>query len=341
MVAHSDLHCGGSRDDAETRPTVSAVVAPLEVLVVDDDRPTRDALCAAIVSLGHHCRTAASGAEALAEHAHRRADVILSDWSMPEMDGMELCRRVRALHGGNYTYLLFSSGHADKRDYVDAVRAGADGYLPKPVDLDDLEAQLIAAARVVGAYRQLARRNVELRHDSQVYFRAARVDPLTHIPNRLRLEEDLSALQSHVGRYGGPTTLAMCDLDAFKLYNDRFGHLAGDEALRRIALAIRNSLRRADHVYRYGGEEFLIVLPEQTPVDAMPALERVRAAVEGLCIRHAPGARHPILTVSIGLAAIALTGDHSVQDAVAQADRALYQAKDAGGNAVRASLDGA
>jgi diguanylate cyclase (GGDEF)-like protein len=321
------------RDDTET-PHVSAVVTPLDVLVVDDDGPSREALCTAIVSLGHRCRTAASGADALVAHAHKRADVIVSDWSMPEMDGMELCRRVRALHGGNYTYLLFTSGHAAKRDFVDSVRAGADGYLPKPVDLDDLEAHLIAAARVVGAYRRLAHRNVELRHDSQAYFRAARVDPLTLIPNRLRLEEDLSALQAHVGRYGSRATVAMCDLDAFKAYNDQYGHLAGDEALRRVARAIRNSLRRADHVYRYGGEEFLVVLPEQAPAEAIPALERIRAAVEGLSIRHAPSARRPILTVSIGLAPITQKGDDSVQGAVSRADAALYRAKAAGGNAV-------
>ncbi len=337
MVAHSHLHTDGARDDTETRVPVSAVVAPLDVLVVDDDRFSRDALCAAIDSLGHRCRSVASGAEALTAHAHKRADVIVSDWSMPGMDGMELCRQVRALHGGNYTYLLFTSAHAEKRDFVAAVRAGADGYLPKPIDLDDLEAHLITAARVVGAYRQLAHRNVELRHDSQVYFRAARVDPLTHIPNRLRLEEDLAALQAHVGRYGRRATLAMCDLDGFKLYNDRFGHLAGDEALRRIARAIRNSLRRADHVYRYGGEEFLVVLPEQTPSEAVPALERIRSAVEGLSIRHAPDARHPVLTVSIGFAAIAPTGDESVHDAVARADAALYESKTAGGNVIRSA----
>jgi DNA-binding response OmpR family regulator len=147
--------------------------AHLDVLVVDDEFATRAGLCAAVIRLGNNCRGVARGLEALEAHNERRADVIVSDWRMPGIDGMELCRRVRALDVGTYTYLLFTSGHASKRDFVDAVRAGADDYLPKPVDLDDLEARLIAAARVVCAYRQLAERNVVLRHDSQAFFRAA------------------------------------------------------------------------------------------------------------------------------------------------------------------------
>ena len=246
------------------------------------------------------------------------------------MDGMELCRRIRAGDRNTYTYLLFTSAHASKRDLVDAVRAGADDCLPKPVDVDTLEARLIAAGRVVGAYRTLARRNVDLRHDSQTNFRVARVDPLTGVANRLRLEEDLEGLQSQVSRYGRRLSLAMCDLDDFKRYNDEYGHPAGDEALRRVAHAIRSSLRRADHVYRYGGEEFLVVLPEQTPSAAAAAMSRVRRAVECLAIPHAPAANHPVVTISIGLASVTPHGEDSVRDAIAHADRALYRAKAAG-----------
>lgn len=309
--------------------------AALDVIVVDDDPGSRTAACTAVTSLGHRCRGAANGAEALAAHAERPADVIVSDWRMPVMDGMELCRRIRALDRSTYTYLLFTSGTARKRDFVDAVRAGADDYLSKPLDLEDLEARLIAAARVVRAYRELAERNAVLRHDSQAFFRAARVDPLTHVANRLQLEEDLAVLQSQLSRYGHSATVAMCDLDSFKRYNDAFGHLAGDDALRRVASAIRGSLRRADRVYRFGGEEFLVVLPEQTAEHAAAAMDRVRAAVEGMGMRHAPGARQPILTVSIGMASIEAKGDHTVQDAVSSADEALYRAKAAGGNTVR------
>jgi len=331
----------GSRVRSAEGPRASPIpgAVHLDVLVADDDPYSRAALCSAVVRLGHRCRTVTSGLEALEAHGERRADVIVTDWAMPDIDGMELCRRVRELDGGTYTYLLFTSSRAGKRDFVEAVRAGADDYLPKPVDLDDLEARLLAAARVVSAYRQLEKRNVVLRHDSQAFFRAARVDPLTHVANRLRLEEDLEALQAQISRYGRHAVLAMCDLDDFKRYNDRYGHPAGDLALQRIAHAIRGSLRRADQVYRYGGEEFLVVLPEQTPADAVAAMDRMRAAVEGLAITHAPGARQPIVTVSVGLASIDSAEDHSVKDAIERADEALYRAKAEGGNRVRGAPD--
>jgi len=327
MALQADLHGPGS---------VAPATVHLDVLVVDDDPDCRTALCAGILSLGHSCRAVASGSEALAAHAAHPFDVIISDWTMPGMDGMELCRRIRALDVRTYTYLLFTSGHAVKRDFVDAVRAGADEYLPKPIDLDDLEAHLLAAARVVTAYRQLAERNVELRHDSQTFFRTARVDPLTHVANRLRLDEDLETLQAQVSRYGRQATVAMCDIDAFKRYNDRYGHPAGDLALQRIAHAIRSSLRRLDQVYRYGGEEFLVVLPEQSLAQGAAAMERVRAAVQGLRIAHAPGARQPMLTISIGMAAVEAEGEHSVKDAIKRADELLYQVKAMGGNGVQA-----
>jgi diguanylate cyclase (GGDEF)-like protein len=308
---------------------------PLDVLVVDDEDSGRAALGSAVRALGHRCRLASSGVEALGLQVASPADVIVSDWRMPDIDGMELCRRVRALDGQSYTYLVFTSGHASKHDFVEAVRAGADDCLLKPIDIEDLEARLIAADRVVRAYRALAELNVGLQHDSQTLFRAARTDPLTGVSNRLRLEEDLENLQAEVCRYEQRrVAIAMCDLDAFKLYNDHFGHLAGDDALRRIAHAIRSSLRRADHVYRYGGEEFLAVLPEQAPEDAAAAMGRSRVAVERLGITHAPGARHPVVTVSIGLASIPFAGHRSLRAAVARADQALYRAKAGGGNSL-------
>ncbi len=306
----------------------------LDVLIVDDDEVALGTLRDEIRTLGHDCRVATNGVEALALHEEQRADVIVSDWRMPGMDGMELCRRVRAWDDGRtYTYLLFTSGHAGKRDFVAATIAGADGCLLKPIDLDDLEARLIAASRVVAAYRTLVDRNADLRHDSRIFYRAARVDPLTGVGNRLRLEEDLDRLQVHASRYPQRTSVAMCDLDEFKRYNDHHGHLAGDEALRRVAQTIQRTLRRADHVYRYGGEEYLVVLPEQGPAEAGAAMERVRAAVEALAIEHAPDARRRVLTISIGIAS--LSGeDRSIRDAMLRSDAAMYRAKARGGNAV-------
>jgi diguanylate cyclase (GGDEF)-like protein len=311
---------------------ISAPFRALDVLVVDDHAPSARALCAAVTALGHRCRVATSGAEALKVHRLRRADVIVSDWTMPGMDGMQLCRAVRELDSSTYTYLLFTSGVATKRDFVEAVRAGADDCLSKPIDVDDLEARLIAADRVVKAYRALAERNVGLRHDSKASFIAARMDALTGVSNRLSLEEDLQALQARVSRYQRPVCIAMCDIDGFKRYNDHFGHLAGDDALRAIAQAIRSSVREVDHVYRYGGEEFLVVLPEQLPDQGAAAMSRVLGAVRALEIPHAPASARSIVTVSIGVAFVDPGGEGSVKQAVARADRAMYRAKEQGGD---------
>jgi two-component system, cell cycle response regulator len=312
----------------------SETKAALSVLVVDDEEPALAAMFEAVTTLGHRCRVASSGTEALRMHQAQPADVIMSDWRMAGMDGLELCRRVRALDGGTYTYLLFTTGRATKHDIVEAVRAGADDYVPKPFDLDELEARLIAAGRVVRAYRALAERNVALRHDGQASFRAARIDPLTGIANRLRLEEDLGALQARLLRYGHRLAIAMCDLDQFKRYNDHYGHVAGDEALVRVAQAIQESLRQGDQVYRYGGEEFLVVLPEQGVDAASAAMARVRKAVERLAIAHAPGSLRPIVTVSIGLAPLLPSEALPVRAAIEAADRALYAAKARGGDQV-------
>jgi diguanylate cyclase (GGDEF)-like protein len=304
----------------------------LDVIVVDDHESSARALCAAVTSLGHRCRVAGSGAQGLKLHRLRRADVIVADWTMPGMDGMELCRHVRELDSSTYTYLLFTSGVATKRDFVDAVRAGADDCLAKPIDVDDLEARLIAADRVVRAYRALAERNIDLRHDSKASFIAARVDTLTGVSNRLSLEEDLQALQARVSRYQRPVCIAMCDIDGFKRYNDHYGHLAGDETIRAIAQAIHASVREVDHVYRYGGEEFLVVLPEQAPDQAAAAMSRVLRAVRALGIAHAPESARSIVTVSIGVAFVDPRGDASVRQAVARADKAMYLAKQLGGD---------
>ncbi len=312
--------------------------AALDVLVAEDDPASRRALCCAVTSLGHRCRTVASGEQAIEAQRGLPADVIISDWSMPGMDGMELFRRIRAMQDGGYTYLLFTSGHARAPDLVEALRAGADDALAKPIDLDELEARLIVAGRVVRACRRLTERNLTLRRDSQASFLAARVDPLTQIGNRLGLEEDLAEVQRSLEAGAEAVTLAMCDVDGFKRYNDRFGHLAGDHALQRVAHGLRASLRKGDRVYRYGGEEFVVILPGEAPRDALAAMDRARAAVEGLAIEHAPGARNPMLTVSVGLARADL-GVRSVQAALADADHAMYRAKAAGGNTVVGNLE--
>jgi two-component system, cell cycle response regulator len=327
---------------SKPHPEPRAPAPPLDILVVDDDDSARHFLSAAVLSLGHQCRTAKDGVEALEMHRQAAADVILADWQMPRMDGAELCRQVRAVEGAPYTYFIFMTGFDDKEHYVRGMAVGADDYHAKPVDLEELEARLCSAQRVLAVYKKLAAQNASLRRESQTSFQAARIDPLTEIPNRLRLSEDLDAIRSNAKRYGHRYCAALCDVDDFKQYNDHHGHPAGDEVLRAIAATLRRQLRPGDGVYRYGGEEFLIILPEQSLAQATAALDRVRAEVERLGIplvgeRAAPSSSAPprLVTISIGVAE--LEDSAHVDEWIERADVALYRAKARGKNVVEAA----
>jgi two-component system chemotaxis response regulator CheY len=298
----------------------------LHVLVVDDDFATREAMRNAITSFGYECRTARDGQEAweLLEIIH--ADIVVSDWRMPRMDGLELLRRIRENEtDGPSAYFILTSDYGDKRHYVLGIEAGADDYHAKPFDPDELRARLSAAARVVRLQKKLEAKSVRLTRDSQRSFELARVDPLTEIANRLRMDEDLSVAWSLASRYSRRFSAALFDVDWFKAYNDDQGHLAGDQLLRRIAHALRDGLRQGDGLYRYGGEEFLILLPEQTIGEAMIACDRLRARVSDMHIPTPAGSG--IVTVSAGAAELAGGTDTSVEAWLERVDKALYRAK--------------
>jgi diguanylate cyclase (GGDEF)-like protein len=268
-------------------------------------------------------------------HGVERADVIISDWKMPRMDGLDLCGKIRADDPAlPYTHFIFVTGNGDKARSVEGMHAGADDYLVKPIDLDQLETRLTVARRTLLIQRDLRARNEVLKSDSEHAIVAARTDSLTTALNRLALTEYLDALGARVSRYGHRYCAALCDVDNFKAYNDCFGHVSGDEALRAIAEAIHGQLRRGDSFYRYGGEEFLAILPEQSLLDATAGIERARLAVEGLRIPHAPGTGAPFLTISAGIAALSADAPTSIEDWLRRSDAALYVAKGRGRNCV-------
>lgn len=330
---------------AGTRPEAAAVSsrspagqakdAPLDVLVVDDDADTRRSMALAIEQLGHHCMMGQDGLEALELRRTKHVDVILSAWKMPRLDGLELCRRIRAADAtdrrATYTYFILMADFGDREHFLRGMDAGADDYHTKPVDLHELQARLASAARVVGVYRKLAEQNEVLRRNSLASFEQARIDPLTGVANRLRMDEDLAVLWAQMKRYERRCSGALCDIDWFKHYNDAHGHLAGDEVLRLVARTIRERVRRGDTIYRYGGEEFFVVLPEQSAPEAARAMERVRRAIERLEIPTIAGSG--VVTISVGVASPG-PGDGAVEDWLRRTDRALYAAKAAGRNRI-------
>ncbi len=311
---------------------VERVRTPLRVIVADDDPATRSGMARAVRELGHDCRTARDGQEAWELHEQQPADVFLCDWSMPRLSGEDLCRKVRAAEArGGYAYFVLVTGHGDKHHLLRGMQAGADDFQRKPVDLDELAARLLTAERVILHHRDLAEESSRLRRDSQRSFRAARIDPLTRVPNRLQMEEAVDELWARARRLGGKHSAALCDIDHFKQFNDQFGHLAGDEVLRSVAQGIRSALRQSDEVYRYGGEEFLVILPEQGLAEAARAMDRVRAAIANLAIAAALGAER--ITISVGVAELT-PEDPSFSAWIERADQALYRAKHAGRNRV-------
>ncbi len=307
---------------------------PLDVMIVDADATSRGALVLAVRTLGYTCQVARNAVEALTMHRRQPSDIVLTDSAMPGMSGLDLCRAVRSQESAGYTYVIAMTHPANKGDLVEAIRAGADANLFKPVDLEELEARLAAGQRVVSRSRVLESTNRRLRRESERALQAASIDALTGVSSRYQLEADLLTMQSRALRYGHRYCAALCDVDGFKLYNDRFGHLAGDGVLRDIARTVRQELRRGDGFYRYGGDEFLAILPEQSLVEGAAVMERVRSAVEQLQIGHAPSAMVPWVTISAGIAESRRGTAESLEAWLGRADAALYAAKGQGRNRV-------
>lgn len=306
----------------------------MRVLVADDDLGSRLVAQSAVQARGHECVLAADGNEAWELIAQFRPDVVVTDRDMPGMDGLTLCRRIREISRDGYTYVILLTSLDLPEEVTAGMQAGADDYLTKPLDPFALQTRLMAAARVTRLHAELAEARTAL-------VQQAHTDPLTGLRNRLGLAADLEQVHHLSERYGHNYCIAMCDLDFFKSYNDAYGHLGGDQALRTVAAILREQVRKGDRVYRYGGEEFLVLLPQQNLDTATAAMERVRAQLEALAIPHAGAGPKAVLTMSAGLAASHSPGRIRSSELLAAADTALYEAKRAGRNRVALSPTGA
>ncbi len=306
----------------------------MRILIAEDDAVPRMILKMAIEQFGHECLIAEDGSMAWDIYQNTAVNVIISDRVMPGMDGLELCRRVRQTPGSGYTYFIFLTALGEKEQLLAGIQAGADDYLVKPFDPEELRVRLLVASRITALHQQLDEQWVELERLNKELFEQGRRDPLTHLGNRLRLMEDLPVVAGRAERYGQHYAALMCDLDSFKSYNDHYGHLAGDEVLRRVAQTISETQRCGDAAYRFGGEEFIIILPEQSLDGARVAGERLRRGVEGLALPHVSKSPPGIVTLSIGVAMLE-PGDYKATHLwLKRADEALYRAKQAGRNRV-------
>lgn len=265
---------GRGRPRTGRRPTGARV----KILVADDDLGSRLVAQSAVRRLGHECVTAEDGDAAWRLMAESRPDVLLTDRDMSGLDGLTLCRRLREQGQDGYTYVILLTGLGDPDEVTAGMQAGADDYLTKPLNPFDLQTRLFAASRVTQLHADLGRAQAAL-------ARQAHTDPLTGLRNRLGLSADLEQMHSVSERYGRSYCVAMCDVDHFKTYNDLRPPRRRPRP-RTITATLTDQIRKGDRVYRYGGEEFLILLPEQNLAEGGAALARVRAALQSLAIEH-------------------------------------------------------
>jgi two-component system cell cycle response regulator len=287
----------------------------------------------ALRNLGHECHTVSDGESAWQAFQTQLPDVVICDLMMPGLTGPQLCRKIRDYDVSRYVYFIIMNGHRLLSEILEGMTAGADDYLLKPLNPDDLQVRLIAAAKVIALHAQLAGNRAELEELHHGLKAISRRDQLTRLGNRRALDEDLEFLEARVNRYRHRYCIALVDIDHFKSYNEAFGHLAGDRILQAVALQLKAEARGGDAIYRYGGEEFLCIFPEQSIANGIQAVERMRNAVERLAVRQA-GNAGALLTVSGGVAVMDAEHPRSASAVIKEADEALYRAKQLGRNRV-------
>jgi two-component system, cell cycle response regulator len=250
----------------------------------------------------------------------------LLDWMMPELDGPAVCRETRTHRDHSYVYMILLTSRESKEDIVAGLESGADDYLIKPFNSDELKARLRTGQRVL----HLEDRLVEARE--QMRFKATH-DHLTSLWNRGVIMDLLGREFTRSQRENVCTALILGDLDHFKNVNDRYGHLVGDEVLREVARRLLHSVRSYDFVGRYGGEEFMIVLNNCPPDAALVRAEQIRKSI---CIRPVQTDAGPQeVTMSLGLLLSSDWGHRPAEDLIHGADSALYAAKMEGRNRVK------
>ncbi|MCC7370915.1 MAG: diguanylate cyclase [Chloroflexi bacterium] len=301
------------------------------MLVADDSALLRERLREALLTMGHQCLVAADGDEALRQVQQAGVDVLIAGLRPDGLNGLDLSRHVREHSDTPYTYVMLM---AEGPVGLDALAGGADDYLADPLSGQELRARMLAAERVVALHQKLDAQGRELEQANRQLFSLTRTDALTGLGNRLQMTEVLATLHARAERYDHSYAIALCDLDRFKAFNDLRGHEAGDEMLKRVAEILTQTTRNTDSVYRYGGEELLIALPEQTLASAELAGERLRRAVAGAALDHPANRPHGLVTVSVGIAAFDQSTGNTYEALIAEAEGALYDAKAAGRNRV-------
>ncbi len=302
------------------------------ILIVDDHEDNVELLKARLDAWGFRTDTACDGVEALQKVENTPPDLILLDVMMPKIDGMEVARRVKANQNLPFIPIIMQTALNATENKVGGIEAGADDYITKPIDFAELKARLKSMLRIKGLQEELEERERQLLEANERLRHMSQTDSLTGLDNRRSLEERIEEMFEHAKRLNEPFACVMCDLDRFKSVNDTHGHQAGDAVLKQFAKILRHEVREIDRAGRYGGEEFMLLLPGTVLDAGVTFAERVRKHVEahtftfdGTSIRR---------TASFGVSAWPHPRIANCDGLVRAADDALYVAKETGRNRV-------
>ncbi len=305
----------------------------MNILIAEDDRVSALRLRRSLEKLGYSAQVVHNGGDAWKLVRGGGVELLLSDWMMPEIDGLELCRLIRAQPDALYTYIILLTSRGGRDDRVAGLEAGADDFLTKPADTGELVARLNVARRILSMQDQLrthasqlyelhlalSRQNALLERQNALLLERASTDGLTGLSNRRHFDEVLNLAMQTASLKNQWLSLILLDVDHFKHYNDDFGHLAGDDVLRSLAETLRSHARIEDLVARYGGEEFAVILPETGEAAARSFAEKLRTEVA-----HRGWSRPVTLSIGVATATPPFpTADRFIEEA----DRALYYAK--------------
>jgi len=306
------------------------------ILVVDDDPAALETVANCLAAGGHTPFKVANSLQAIEVMRTRRPSIVLCDWLMPGMDGLELCRHIKSRTADPFIYFIMLTVQSGKEHLKEAFQAGADDFLCKPFHPDELLARINAGIRTADLYDELAEQNItaqrlnaELSQLNARLRQTVNTDEITGLFNRRYGMNMLKELWAMAHRYEQPLSAAMIDVDHFKLINDEFGHLKGDEVLQSLGRILAAGIRTSDVACRIGGEEFLILMPGVTSEQAYVCVERLRIKVESSSLLGGEPPRRVTVTAGIAHHTKAMT---KPDDLLKAADDCLYAGKRAGRN---------
>ncbi|MGI8510519.1 MAG: diguanylate cyclase [Gemmatimonadaceae bacterium] len=306
---------------------------PRRILVVDDHPDNIMVLRARLEARGYLVESAEDGQEALEKIYASPPDLVLLDVMMPKIDGMEVARRVKSDRSLPFIPVIMQTALDSTESMVQGLDAGADDYISKPINFKELEARVKSLLRIQALQKELEERERQLSEANDQLLAMSRTDALTGLDNRRHLGERLHEMWEHAQRLHEPLALVMCDIDHFKRVNDEHGHQAGDAVLQQFATVLKAEAREIDRIGRYGGEEFVLILPGTVLDAAVTFADRLRAAVETHVFTFGDGETLR-RTMSCGVAAWPHPRIDDQEALIRAADEALYVAKETGRNRV-------